>query len=507
MYNAEKYLEEALESVEKQTYGNYEVIIINDGSTDKSEEIINKYVKNNDKFKLIKFEKNKGVSEARNAGIKEAKGMYLTFLDADDIWKPQKLESQIDFLKRKNCDFAYTAFKYIKGNKVSKKIEVSLEIDYKKSLSNMKILTTTTIINLSRIPKQLCYMPDTMNEDIVTWWNILKNGRKAYGQNEVLAYYRVTKNSRSSNKFRTAKYRWKLYRQYEKFSILKSSYYFINYIINASIKRIGKFKDIKETTINLPGYEVRKLREKENKYCICIPIINEGERLKNELQRVKDNHILEIADIVLIDSGTTDDSISEENLEKYRINTLIEMDEKRKYTQSKALQVGFYYAMENGYGGVISIDGNNKDSIEDVYEIVEKLENGYDYIQGSRYIDGGQAINTPKMREFAIKCIHTSIISNISQKKYTDTTNLFRGYSRRYLLHDEVQPFRTIFKSYELSIYLSVRADQLGLETCEVPVTRRYPEGKKFSTKVGVIKGNYLLLKSLFEAKIGRYNI
>ena len=238
MYNAEKYLEEALESVEKQTYGNYEVIIINDGSTDKSEEIINKYVKNNDKFKLIKFEKNKGVSEARNAGIKEAKGMYLTFLDADDIWKPQKLESQIDFLKRKNCDFAYTAFKYIKGNKVSKKIEVSLEIDYKKSLSNMKILTTTTIINLSRIPKQLCYMPDTMNEDIVTWWNILKNGRKAYGQNEVLAYYRVTKNSRSSNKFRTAKYRWKLYRQYEKFSILKSSYYFINYIILILLKVI-----------------------------------------------------------------------------------------------------------------------------------------------------------------------------------------------------------------------------------------------------------------------------
>lgn len=269
-----------------------------------------------------------------------------------------------------------------------------------------------------------------------------------------------------------------------------------------------KSKKIKEENIEIiPKNEIHKLREKENNYCICIPIINEGERLKKELQRAIDNGVTDIADIILIDSGTTDDSISPENLKKYRINTLIEMEEKRKYTQSKALIAGFHYALECGYKGIITIDGNNKDSIEDVKKFVEKLEEGYDYIQGSRFIDGGQAINTPKSREFAIKYIHARMISSICKKKYTDTTNLFRGYSRKYLIHEKVKPFRPIFKSYEISTYLSTRADQLGLKTLEIPVTRAYPDGKKYSTKVGKIKGNYLLIKSLMEDKLGMYNV
>lgn len=257
---------------------------------------------------------------------------------------------------------------------------------------------------------------------------------------------------------------------------------------------------------NIPNFQVIKLRAKENNYCICIPVINEGERLINELSNALKVNIHMLADIILIDSGTTDGSTKIEKLKEYKVNTLIEMEEKRKYTQSKALQAGFYYAMKNGYKGVITVDGNNKDDIKDVYKFIDKLNDGYDYIQGSRYREGGQAINTPKMREFAIKYIHAPFISNICKKKYTDTTNLFRGYSRTYLLHEKVQPFREVFKSYELSTYLSIRADALGLKTCEIPVTRKYPSSKKYSTKVGKIKGNYLIIKSLIEAKMGKYN-
>ena len=258
--------------------------------------------------------------------------------------------------------------------------------------------------------------------------------------------------------------------------------------------------------VNIPKYKIKQLQSKENKYCICIPIINEGERLQQELKIAKEFKIYQKVDIILIDSGSTDGSTSIENLKKYKVNTLIEMEEKRKYTQSKALKAGFHYAIEKGYKGIITVDGNNKDDIKDVYKFIEKLDEGYDYIQGSRYIKGGQAINTPRVREFAIKYIHAPFISSICKKRYTDTTNLFRGYSRKYLLHEKVKPFRDIFKSYELSTYLSIRADQIGLKTCEIPVTRKYPSAKKYSTKVGKIKGNFLLIKSLIEAKIGKYN-
>ena len=259
------------------------------------------------------------------------------------------------------------------------------------------------------------------------------------------------------------------------------------------------------SNIDVPKYKADEIENKQNKYCLCIPIINEGERINKELQRATDSGVQKQADIILLDSGSTDGTTSIENLKKYKVNTLIELEEKKKYTQSQALRAGFYFALKRQYEGIITIDGNNKDSIEDIPRFIEKLEEGYDFIQGSRYLDGGKAINTPKLREFAIRYIHAPIISSICKKKYTDTTSLYRGYSKKYLLNEQVQPFRKIFKSYELSTYLSTRADELGLKTCEIPVTREYPSTKNYSTKVGKIKGNFLIIKSLLENKFGKY--
>ena len=131
--------------------------------------------------------------------------------------------------------------------------------------------------------------------------------------------------------------------------------------------------------------------------------------------------------------------------------------------------------MQRGYDGIITIDGNNKDSIEDIPKFIEKLEEGYDFVQGSRFIKGGKSINTPLFRLLSIKLIHAPIISITAGKRFTDTTNAFRAYSKKYLTDTRLQPFRDIFMTYELLAYLSVRASQIGLKVCEIPVTREYP--------------------------------
>lgn len=253
-------------------------------------------------------------------------------------------------------------------------------------------------------------------------------------------------------------------------------------------------------------YQTIEIIGKQNEYSLCIPIYNEGNRILTELEKAKKAKVNEIADIILLDGGSTDGSISVENLKNFKVNTLITMKEKGLYKQSEALKAGFDFVIKRKYKGVITVDGNDKDGIEDVEKFVEKLEEGYDYIQGSRFLKNGKYENTPLTRYIAIKYIHAPIISLKSHKKYTDTTNLFRGYSIKYLTDKRVQIFRDVFKSYELSVYLSTRADEINLKTCEIPVQRCYPSKKKYPTKVGKIKGNFLIIKSLLENLAGKYN-
>lgn len=130
----------------------------------------------------------------------------------------------------------------------------------------------------------------------------------------------------------------------------------------------------------------------------------------------------------------------------------------------------------SGATGVITIDGNYKDSIEDIPRFIKKLEEGYDFVQGSRYVKGGRAVNTPPIRNLAVRLIHAPVISLTAGQRFTDTTNAYRAYSARYLADDRVAPLRDVFMTYELLAYLSVRATQLGYRACEIPVTRAYPK-------------------------------
>lgn len=253
-------------------------------------------------------------------------------------------------------------------------------------------------------------------------------------------------------------------------------------------------------------YIKKQLDSKKNEYSLCIPIYNEGDRILKELERANSVGIHKIVDIILLDGGSTDGSTEEKNLVKYNVNTLLTMKEHGIYRQSEALKAGFQFSVDRGYKGVITVDGNNKDDIKDVKKMIYKLKEGYDYIQGSRFLVGGKHENTPVIRYIAIRYIHAPLISLISGKKYTDTTNLFRGYSLKYLTDSRVQPFREVFKAYELSTYLSTRANQIGLKTCEIPVKRCYPDKKKYSTKVGKIKGNMKIIKALLDDLLGKYN-
>lgn len=254
----------------------------------------------------------------------------------------------------------------------------------------------------------------------------------------------------------------------------------------------------------VPDFESIEFHDKKNKYCLCIPILNENGKIQRELKRSQIKNIHKIIDIIICDGSSTDGSNNTKNLKKLDVNTLL--IKKGAGKQGAQLRMGFWWALKRGYKGIITIDGNNKDSIESVPLFIEKLDRGYDFIQGSRYIKGGSAINTPKIRHLSIKLIHAPFISFLARQKFTDTTNAFRGYSKKYLKHPKVKPFRDIFKTYELLAYLSVRASQLNLKTCEIPVRRTYPKKGKIPTKISPIKGNILLLKILIKLSLKQYN-
>ncbi|OQB40440.1 MAG: Undecaprenyl-phosphate mannosyltransferase [candidate division CPR1 bacterium ADurb.Bin160] len=254
----------------------------------------------------------------------------------------------------------------------------------------------------------------------------------------------------------------------------------------------------------VPKFEINEFSKKQNKYCLCIPIINENGKIQKELERAKKYKIHKIIDIIICDGGSTDGCTDIKSLKSLGVNTLLTKKDLGK--QGAQLRMGFWWALNRGYKGIITVDGNNKDSIESVPLFVEKLDQGYDFVQGSRYIKGGKAVNTPIVRHFSVKYIHAPFISLIAKNKYTDTTNAYRGYSKKYLQHPKVLPFRNIFQTYELLAYLSVRANQIGLKTTEIPVTRKYPKNTKIPTKISPIKGNILLLKILVNLALKRYN-
>jgi dolichol-phosphate mannosyltransferase len=254
----------------------------------------------------------------------------------------------------------------------------------------------------------------------------------------------------------------------------------------------------------IPSAEIIELAPRRTAYAVCIPVINEGERLKKQLAEMNARQIAGLADILILDGGSTDGSIDQPYLCAQGVRALLVKTGPGRL--SAQLRMGYAYALRQGYDGVITLDGNNKDGVEAIPDFIRELEAGYDFVQGSRYIPGGQAVNTPRVRHLAVKLVHIPLINLAAGFHYTDTTNGFRGYSRRLLLHPAVQPFRDVFWGYELLAYLSVRAPRTGHRVKEIPVSRRYPSQGQVPTKISHIKGNWDLIVILWKVLWGKFN-
>jgi glycosyltransferase involved in cell wall biosynthesis len=227
LYNSEEFISETIKSVLDQSYKNWEMIIIDDCSNDNGVNIVNSYQEKNDNIKLVQLSKNSGAAVARNEGIKLAKGRYIAFLDSDDLWHPEKLKKQISFMEKNDYGFTYTNYQKMteSGDLTDVIVESPSKLDYKKALHTNYIGCLTAIYDTEKLGK--LYMPEIRKrQDYGLWLKILKqvNG---YGLDENLAYYRGRYNSVSANKFKLIKYNWRLYREIENLSVLRSSYYIL----------------------------------------------------------------------------------------------------------------------------------------------------------------------------------------------------------------------------------------------------------------------------------------
>lgn len=235
-----------------------------------------------------------------------------------------------------------------------------------------------------------------------------------------------------------------------------------------------------------------------------IPVINEGGRIGQLLDRMTALGIADLADILIVDGGSTDGSLNTDALQTQNVRGLLVKAGPGKL--SAQLRCAYAFALEQGYAGVVTIDGNNKDDPEAIPRFIDALRDGVDFVQASRYLPGGVGENTPRLREFAIRWVHAPLMSLFSGFHWTDTTQGFRAYSRRLLLDPDIAPFRDIFSTYELLAYLSYRAPKLGYRCIELPTIRRYPATGQVPTKISSFRGNLSVLQVLIRACCGAYN-
>lgn len=239
-FNGEFFLKDAIQSVLNQTLTDWELIIIDDGSSDSSEKIVESIIEKDDRIKLLKNEKNLGAGLSRNRGIEIAKGRYIAFLDSDDKWVSSKLEAQLEFIQAKRAKVAFSSFKII--NAKSEEVAMFLapkEVTYKGLLKTNSIGNLTGVYDSDYFGK--VYFRKEKHEDYILWLTLLKKIERGYGQESFLAYYRKHSDGISHNKFKAMSWQWRIYRSIEKLTLIESLYYSYFYIYNG----LTKYKRIK----------------------------------------------------------------------------------------------------------------------------------------------------------------------------------------------------------------------------------------------------------------------
>jgi dolichol-phosphate mannosyltransferase len=253
--------------------------------------------------------------------------------------------------------------------------------------------------------------------------------------------------------------------------------------------------------VRTPSYRVEWQRPRERRWAIAVFVINEGEKIRKQLRAMK--AYAPLVDLIVADGGSTDGSLDAALMEEVEAKALLVKTGPGKL--SSQMRMAMDHAMAEGYDGLIVIDGNGKDGLGAIPSFVEALEEGFDHVQGSRFIPGGHHENTPLVRYLAVRLLHAPLLSLASGHRHTDTTNGFRAYSRKLLTDPDVAVFRPCFDRYQLHYHLAVESALRGFRLTELPVSRVYPASGKTPTKIKGIGGLVAVLRQLFDVCWGSY--
>lgn len=242
VYHVEKYIVQTMACVRAQSYQNWELLLVEDCGGDNSAGLIREYIEQtkDERIRLLVQSSNQGAAKARNRGLKEARGRYIAYLDADDLWEPDKLEKELAYMKKKDAAFVFTGYEFADehGVGLGKIVKVPESIDYKEALKNTTIFTSTVMFDTRKIAKEKLEMPVIKSEDTALWWRILREGYLAWGLNENLVKYRRAGKSLSSNKLEAIRRIWNLYRKAEGMSVISSAYHFCFWAVRAVKRRV-----------------------------------------------------------------------------------------------------------------------------------------------------------------------------------------------------------------------------------------------------------------------------
>lgn len=242
VYNAEKFIRETMDCVMAQTYQQWELLLVEDRSSDASAEVIRRYIeeKGEPRIRMLRQPSNQGAARARNRGVREAAGRYIAYLDADDLWTPDKLERELKFMREKDAAFVFTGYEFADEHGVGtgKVVHVPETLNYSQALSNTTIFTSTVMFDTDKIPKDFLEMPEIKSEDTALWWKVLREGYIAYGLDENTTEYRRAGRSLSSNKLEALRRIWNLYRKAEGMSIASSMRHFCFWALRAVRRRL-----------------------------------------------------------------------------------------------------------------------------------------------------------------------------------------------------------------------------------------------------------------------------
>lgn len=242
-YNSEEYIVEAIKSVISQTIHSWELIIIDDGSKDNTASLVHEFTNKDNRIKFYTNKENQGVSATRNRGISLANGEWIAFLDSDDLWEKEKLEKQIESAKKNKAMFIFTGSSYINESGIKYKgiFEVPEKVTYKQ-LRKQNVISCSSVLIKKCLLKDIKMERDDMHEDYAFWLRILMTGHIAYGINEPLLVYRISRNSKSGNKLKTFTMTYQVFR-FIGLNPISSFYFMMNHVLGS----IKKYKKIGQT--------------------------------------------------------------------------------------------------------------------------------------------------------------------------------------------------------------------------------------------------------------------